>query len=227
MTEQNVFTKKHSDVVAKDRKAILEELNLPPSVIEFIRKNEKSIKLIMIVLLVVVVASEGYKKYTAVQIENSSALLYSALQPENSTQKVSLLKQLKDKYARTGSGEWASIELGHMAFKNGDFAKSVSMFEAVLDKMSSKNPAYPLVQYSLAQAYENLDDVDKAKETFMKLIQTAGFVGEGDLGLARIYEKHGDPEQALTYYQEYAELPGAQPGPTKDWVLAKIDQLKK
>jgi len=227
MAEQDVFNKKHADVVAKDQKAILEELSLPPAVIEFIRKNEKNLKLGIIIFLVVVVAVEGYKKYTSVQTEKSSTLLYTALQTADDTQKVNLLKKLTDKYGRTGSGIWANIELGHLAFKNGDFAKAAGIFEAILGKMPADNTAYPLVQYSLAQAYENLDNVEKAKGAFLKLAQIPGFAGKGDLGLARIYEKHGDPEQALTYYKEYAELPETQPGPTKDWVLAKIDQLKK
>jgi predicted negative regulator of RcsB-dependent stress response len=227
MAEQDVFNKKHADVVAKDERAILEELNLPPVVIEFLRKNMKNIKLGIIIFLVVVVAIEGYKKYTSVQTEKSSTLLYSALQSEDDTQKTTLLNQLKDKYSSTGSGIWANIELGHLAFKNGDFAKAASTFKAVLDKMSDDNPTYPLVQYSLAQAYENLDDVEKAKDAFLKLSQITGFVGKGDLGLARIYEKQDDPEQALTYYNEYVELPETQPGPTKDWVLAKIELLKK
>ena len=227
MAEHNVFNKKHSEAVASDKKAILEELNLPPAVIEFIRKYEKNIKITLITALVLIVAIEGYKEYNSVQIEKSSALLYSALHSKDASQKVKLLDQVKQKYSSTGNGMWANIELGHLAFKKGDFAKAASIYEAVLDKMSTKNPVRPLVQYSLAQAYENLDNVDKAKEAFLKLTQTTGFVGEGDLGLARIYEKHGDPEQALTYYQEYVKLPETQPGPTKELVLAKIAQLKK
>jgi len=227
MADHSVFTKKHSEAVAKDKKAILEELNLPPAVIEFIRKYEKNIKVALITALVVIVALEGYKKYTSVQIEKSSTLLYSALHAKDANQRIKLLNQVTKKYARTGNGIWANIELGHLAFKNGKFAKAASIYEAALDKMSAKNPIRPLVQYSLAQAYENLDNVEKAKEAFLKLTDTAGFIGEGDLGLARIYERHGDPAQALTYYQEYVKLPGTQPGPTKDLVLAKIAQLKK
>ncbi|NOX25346.1 MAG: tetratricopeptide repeat protein [Deltaproteobacteria bacterium] len=227
MAEQNVFTKKHADVVEKDKKAILEELSLPPAVIEFIRKNERIIKLALIVFVITVVAIQGYKKYTSVRTAKSSTLLYSALQTENGTQEVKLLKQLRDKYAGTGSGLWANIELGHLAFKNGNFAKAAVIFSAVIDKMAAKNTAYPLVQYSLAQSYENLGNIDKAKDAYLKLSQISGFAGMGDLGLARIYEKHGDPAQAVTYYKGYAELPETQPGPLKDWVLAKIDQLKK
>jgi predicted negative regulator of RcsB-dependent stress response len=227
MAEQNAFTKKHADMMAKDKKAFLEELSLPPAVIEFIRKNEKTIKLALIIFLITVVAFEGYKKYTSVRTAKSSSLLYTALQAENGGQKAKLLQELRDKYASTGSGVWANIELGHLAFKNGNFAKAAGIFSTVLDKMAAKNTAYPLVQYSLAQSYENLGKIDKAKDAYLKLSQISGFAGMGDLGLARIYEKHGDPAQAVTYYKGYAELPMTRPGPLKDWVLAKIDQLKK
>lgn len=227
MAEHDVFNKQHSEAMARDKKAILEELNLPTGVIEFLRKYEKQIIVAVIVALVLVVSFEGYKKYTAVQTEKSASLLYSALHAKDVNQKIKLLKEINQKYASTGNGAWANIELGHLAFKDGDFAKAAGIYEAVLARMSTDNPIRPLVQYSLAQAYENLDKVEKAKDAFLKLAQTAGFEGEGDLGLARIYEKHGDPAQALTYYQEYVKLPETPPGPTKDMVLAKIDQLKK
>ena len=45
MTEENsVFKKKHSEAMAQDKRAILEEMNLPPAVVDFIRKNSKNIK---------------------------------------------------------------------------------------------------------------------------------------------------------------------------------------
>ncbi|VAW38360.1 hypothetical protein MNBD_DELTA03-715 [hydrothermal vent metagenome] len=227
MAAEDVFHKKHEDVVAKDKKAILEELNLPPVVIEFFRKNETMIKVGLVILVVLVLGGEGYQKYTANQAEKSSAMLYSALQSTDMARESKILGKLSKKYSHTGSALWADIELGHVAFKKGDFSQAADFYSKALARISDTHPMYPLVLYSLAQAYENMDKVDKAKDAFLKLTDINGFIGEGDLGLARIYEKHGDPAQALTYYQEYIKLPETQPGAIKNWVMTRIAQLQK
>ena len=78
-TENNVFTKKHEDVMAQDKKAILEEMNLPPQVVNFIRKNSRTLKIAIAVFIIAVIAWEGFDAYSASQREKSSSLLFSAV----------------------------------------------------------------------------------------------------------------------------------------------------
>lgn len=227
MTEQSVFQKKHADALAQDKKAILEELNLPPAVIDFVRKNGQALKIAAIIFVVVFVGWEGYAKYQAVQRENSAALLYAAATTPDVDAKKSQFKELSEKYSGSGSGVWGTVELGHLAFEDKYFEDAIKHYKKALKELSASSPLRPLVQLNLAQSYENMGDVDQAKTAYQALVDITGFAGEGYLGLARLAEKAGDTGQALANYQEYVNLPGTQAGSTKDWVDHKISQLQQ
>nr|MBF0221152.1 tetratricopeptide repeat protein [Desulfobulbaceae bacterium] len=226
MAKSDVFNKKHEDTLAHDKRAILEEMNLPPALITFIRSNSKNIKIVIAVLFVGLLAWEGFAKYSSVQREKSSTMLYDAISADDTAVQAEQLKELADKYASSGSAVWAQVELGHLALKDGKYQEAAGFYASALDNLSSKNPLYPLVQFSLAQAYENLADTVKAKQIYKELIEIPGFASEGHLGLGRIAEEAGDFKQALTQYQGYVNLPDVGPGPTKDWVEGRISQLK-
>jgi len=226
-SQHSVFTKKHEEVIAQDQKAILEEMNLPPAVISFIRGHEKQIKIVLATAFLLVVAWEGFSWYQAQRLEKSSAMLYNALKAADSGRQAEHLQALINAYGGTGSAAWAKVELGHLAFKEGRFDEAAERYRAVLDDIGRDNPMYPLVQYILAQALENQGEYDGARDLFLQLAETKGFAGPGYLGLARVYEKQGDMEQAASYYQEYMNLPETQASATtREWVRAKISRLK-
>ena len=62
---QNVFSRKHAEAMAQDKRAILEELNLPPTAIEFVRANSRALLVALVVAVVAILGWEGYGKYTA------------------------------------------------------------------------------------------------------------------------------------------------------------------
>lgn len=221
MTEPTVFTKKHVDVRAQGKRAILEEMNLPPAVIDFLRTNAQTIQIAIAVLIIAILGKEGYVKYTDVQRSRSADMLYVAMQSDGD-QRVSQLKELSAKYGKKGSGSWGMVEQGHMAFKEGKFQEAVKLYESVIASLSSSNPLLPLVQYNLAQAYENLPDQAKAKTIYQTLLTSKGFAGEGNLGLARLAEAEGKTDEAKAKYQAYVDLPETKDGPTKEWVKSKL-----
>lgn len=225
MKQADVFLKKHEDTLAKDQKAILEEMNLPPAVIDFIRKNSLNLKILIALLVIGVIAWEGYGKYTSVQREKSSALLYDAMSVKDTSAESDKLKSLIDEFPKTASAVWAKVELGHLSLNAEKFQEAAEYYSEALDALSKKNPMYPLVQFSLAQAYENLAETSKAKEAYRHLVEIGGFASEGYLGLGRIAEREGDLKQAVSQYQEYLNLPETDDGPTKEWAKAKILQL--
>lgn len=224
MTEPTVFSKKHADAMAQDKHAILEEMNLPPAMVTFIRTNAKALQLTIVVIVIAILSWEGYGKYTSVQRDNSADMLYMAMKADGD-QRVNQLKTLSAKFGKRGSGLWGTIEQGHLAFKNGKFQEAATLYESVIPSLASNNPLLPLVQFNLAQAYENLPDQAKAKATYQALANTQGFAGEGNLGLARIAELEGNTDEARTQYQAYIDLPVNTDGPTKEWVKDKLHGL--
>ena len=226
MTEQSVFTKKHSETMEHDKKAILEEMNLPPAVIDFIRKNKRTLQIAIVVIILCVIGWEGYGKYKKTQLENSSAMLYEAVKTESIDERISQLNALSVQYAgKSGSGVWGSIELGHIAFDQMKYKEAIDHYSKALEDISTQNPIYPLLQYSLAQTYENFGDSGSAENIYQKLIDISGFAGEGYMGMARLAEKEGDSTKAVGYYQNFLNLADTQPGPAKDWADAKIAKL--
>jgi len=224
MTEPAVFSKKHAEAMAQDKRAILEEMNLPPAVVEFIRTNALVLQIAVAVIIAAMLGWEGYGKYVAVQRDRSADMLYSAMKADGD-QRGNQLKELSAKYDGKGSGLWGIVEQGHLAFKDGKFQEASTLYESVIGKISSSSPLLPLVRYNLAQAYENLPDQAKAKAVYQTLAETPGFAGEADLGLARIAELEGKPDEAKAKYQAYVDLPESKDGPTKEWVKNKLQAL--
>lgn len=224
MTEPTVFSKKHSEAMAHDKRAILEEMNLPPALVDFIRTNTLALQIAIAVIIIAILGWEGYGKYTAVQRDRSADLLYVAMKADGE-QRVNQLKELATKYGKKGSGPWGTIEQGHASFKEGKFQEAAALYESVIGSISTSNPLYPLVEFNLAQAYENLPDQAKAKAAYKILAETSGFAGEGNLGLARIAEIEGKTDEAKTNYQAYVDLPESIDGPTKEWAKNKLQIL--
>ena len=224
MNNPTVFSKKHTEAMAQDKRAILEEMNLPPVFVEFVRTNMTVIQIAIAGLIISILAWEGYGKYTAVQRDRSADMLYAAMQADGDG-RVGQLKEVAAKYGTRGSGLWGIIEQGHLAFKEGKFQEAATLYESVIGRVPAGSPLLPLVQFNLAQTYENLPDQAKAKVTYQKLVETQGFAGEGNLGLARIAELEGNLDEARTNYQAYVDRPEAKDGPTKEWVKNKLQTL--
>jgi predicted negative regulator of RcsB-dependent stress response len=224
--EQSPFTKKHEEAVAQDERAILEEMNLPPFVIDFLRKNSKNIKIFIALLVVGIIAWEGFGEYSKKQREKASSLLYSAVKTEDSLEKSDLLVKLEDDFSGSKSALWAKLELGHLAFKNDNFQDAIVKYNEVLSKLSSSDSLYPLVQFSIAQAYDSMNDNDQADSAYRTLLDYTGFAAEGYLGLGRLNEKKGDNSKALEMYKSYISLPDIESGPTYELVQYKIANLK-
>lgn len=224
MTEHTVFSKKHAETMAQDKRAILEELNLPPEIIKFLRNNSRIIQIVLAVAVIAIIGWEGYGKYTTTQRNRSADMLYEAMKVDGD-QRITQLKALSAKYGASGSGLWGTIEQGHVAFKESKFQEAASFYESALSSIPAENPLFPLAQYNLAQAYENLQDQAKAKAAYQKLAETKGFAGESMLGLARIAEIEGKLDEARTQYQAYIDLPETKAGPTKEWAQDKVHTL--
>jgi predicted negative regulator of RcsB-dependent stress response len=222
----SAFTKKHEEVMAADKKAILEELNLPPAVITFLRKHAKTIKIVLVVIAVAVIVWEGYGEYNLRQQEKSSSLLFTAVNAKNEGEQKELLQNLIQKFSSSKSAAWANIELGHIAFQEKNYREAINKYQEVIQNLSTDSSLYPLVQFSLAQASDSIGDTDKSESAYQALLQYNGFAAQGYLGLGRLYEKKGDVKKALEMYESYINLPDLEDSVAKEMVENKISTLK-
>lgn len=225
MSEHNTIDPKNIVREVTDRRhGILEELNLPPKVIKFIKENAKNIQIALVAVVVVILASSSYDYYKDKQRDKSAALLASALAQTTVEQKKTALAGLVDDYSSTGAALIARIELAHIEYAAGNYKEAIAKYEDALGGTSSSNPMLPLVQMSLAQAYENAQDLDNGLKYYQLVAKVAGFEVEGYMAIGRIYQNKGQLEEAKKAFQQAIDQEGINPN-TKMWLEEKLAKL--
>ncbi|MFD0792711.1 tetratricopeptide repeat protein [Mucilaginibacter litoreus] len=108
----------------------------------------------------------------------------------------------------------ASINLGDIYNKQGQFSKALKLYEKALNILK-RNPSTDYEMYTLfglANCYTSLKDYAKAEHYFNKTLGYAGkLMPKNDLKEvyvlgAEIFENNGRPAMALGYYKKYAAL---------------------
>ena len=226
MSEHNTIDPKNIVREATDpKRGILEELNLPPKVIKFIRENSKNIQIAIVCIVVVILASSSYDYYKDKQRDKSASLLANAMQQATVEQKKAALAGVVDDHYSTGAALIARIELGHLAYAASNYKEAISIYKDAIDDMSSNNPMLPLVQLNLAQAYENAQDMDNALSFYQLVAKTAGFEVEGHMAIGRIHESKGQIEEAKKAFQQAIGQEGINSN-TKIWLEEKLVKLE-
>ncbi len=203
MKEQNTFDLKNiSEQAYSEPSGVLDQLNLPEGVVRFIRDNEKTLKIVAVIIVVTVVAGSLYKSYREKRLESAASDLSVALQAEGNS-KISALEKVAADYSGTPSALWAQVELGHEAMKSGEYTKAAARYTAVRKKVREKNPQFALLTYGIGQANEAAADYAAASVAYGELKDIAGYEDEGYRGLARVLEAQGDRKKALSVYEEY------------------------
>ena len=202
MSTQSLFSRKNIESQLPDTKrGLLEELNLPPEMIAFIRKNARSLQIGLICVLVLLMAWIFFDYYTDSQEKKGASLLASALQIESSEQRLTELGNVIKDYGRTDAARWAKLELAHADYKEGNFEAAAAKYKEILDDLSPDNPLSPLTRLSLAQSYEQTAQYDLAIAQYNTLKKSPGFTNQAYLALGRIYMAQEDPVQARKSYE--------------------------
>ncbi len=225
MAQEDIFIKRHVEPGTDIKRELLEQLNLPPKMIAFLRTNSTRIQIGLAVGACLSLAWSGFGQYREAQREKSTAQIYNAMQAKEASERVSLLQEVVKQYPRADAGLWSKVELAHAALKAGNTAEAISGYRQVMDKLKADHPLLPLLTYSLAQGYEQGNDLDNAQKEYQKLTTLAGFAGEGYLGLGRIHELNKEPGKAKEMYEKYLALPETVDSATKKWITAKISKL--
>jgi len=228
MASESAFNKRLTEETNMDKvEGLLEHLNLPPKVIDFIRKNMRIIQVTIAVICVVVVSLSLYNSYRKGLVEKAASALSSAMLISGEERGASLV-QVVEEYGNTSSGQWAEIELAHLDMKNGEYAAAADKYTAILSKLSDEAPLKPLLLFAAGQAQESGKNYGPAIDQYNLLKEIKGYEHIGYVGLGRIEEMQGNFEKANTYYNNYLLNIGDDPSAAqaRSEIESRIARLK-
>jgi predicted negative regulator of RcsB-dependent stress response len=203
MSAQSLFSKKNIDSQQPDtRTGIMEELNLPPGVIAFVRNNARNLQIGLICVVVLVLAWTFYDYYTERQENKGASLLASAMQIEATEERVQVLGDVINNYSGTDAALWGKLELAHLDYQEGEFDAAVVNYEEIIAKLPADSSLVPLARINLAQSYEETGQHDQAIAQYNLLKKSTGFKEEAYFALGRIYKAKNDLSQARKEYEE-------------------------
>lgn len=203
MSEQSAFNQNQvAENAYTETSGVLEQLNLPPGFIRFVRKNKRVLQISGTIIVVTVVTGSLYNSYRVNRLETGASSLAISMDATGE-EKVKALEHVVIDSSGTPSALWASTELGHLAMKDGDYKKAGEYYTGVREKISQSNPMYGLMTFAIAQADEAEKDYQSASATYAALKGIEGYKDEGYLGMARVLEAQGEKEKALAVYEEY------------------------
>ena len=112
-------------------------------------------------------------------------------------------------YPDTSAGEYAALLGAESLFTEGKYPEAHQEFSKFIDE----HPASTLLaqaKMGLAASLEGEGKIPEATQKYQEIIlaysSEANIASPVKLTLARLYEKQGKPEQALTYYSELARI---------------------
>ncbi len=210
MADKSAFDRQHVEQTALvETSGLLEQLNLPPGAIAFIRKNQRAIWIAVaaVVILVTGVALNGsWREY---RLEKAASALDAALMADTD-KRLAALEEVVDKYGSTPSGTWARIEIAHLVTDRGEVDRAIGELMAVNRKVRNSNPLKPLLLYNLGALYEKQGQLEQALASYQPLGDFKGFEVESYRALGRIYELQGNTAGAREMYEKFLEARSGQ-----------------
>ncbi len=206
--QHSAFSKKHIEEVTAAKRTLLEELNLPPAVIKFIRENSTAIQAVLISIFLGICGWSYYDYYTTKKMNDAAALYSRAQQEPTAAGRRQFMEKVVADYASTGAALWSRIALAHEKSSEDRLAD----LERIANDVKRDNPVYPLLQYDLARSYEMKNELDRALAVYKTLAEIPGFAAVSYLAMGRIYELKDDGAQAVAMYEKarvQPELPAA------------------
>jgi len=232
MADQSAFDRNHIETTAvSETSGILDQLNLPPALHSFLRKNQRTIWIIVSIIVIAVVTVALYDSYRKYQTNQAISALDTAKLAEND-KRVELLQQVAEKYSSTPSGLWARIELAKTAAEKEDLATAIAELDKVNTNISGKNPMKPLVLYRLAGLHEEKGDLEAAIALYQELVNFSGFAADAHYAMGRVYVAMDEKPEAVAQYNQYLSLTeeaaggNGQQDPIRSQVEYTIKQLQ-
>lgn len=228
MADNKAFEKIHEDIREKeDLGGILEQFNLPPSVIEFVRKKQKMIFGIIAVVVVLLIAWAVLNSHANHKAASSTSALSQALKSKDE-QYVAELNKVASQFSGTDAAKWAKIETAQYYMSKGKFQEAFAEYKALDKNVSKKSPLYPLYAYGIAQAQESMDKKEEALKDYQILQNIKGFERIGYFGTSRIFEEEKKYDEAAKELEKYMGIIVGDTGSSqeKSYIQARISQLE-
>lgn len=207
MAKEDIFEKEWVDERDKNNlEGLLEQLNLPPAAVKFVRENKRLVQAVLAGLVIAVVAWALYSSYRDNQIQKSTEALFAA-QELSGQEMLDKLAEVDQQFGGTDAALWARIAIAQELMKSAQMSEAQQKLKEIRDDLKSSSLLWPLVTVGLAQAAEAEGDYQVAEAEYSALMEVEGYKDIGFLGSARIFELQGNREQALELYEKYlAEL---------------------
>lgn len=203
MANQSAFDPKHiKETAMAETSGLLDELNLPPAFIAFLRKNQRTLWIITAVVAIVVTAVSLYGSYRTYRENKATSALDLALQADPG-QRADLLKNVARDFTSTPTEYWARIELALIYSKDGKPADAILELQKVNQEVDAENPLKPLVLNKLAGLYEETKNFEAALAHYQELTAFSGFEADAHYALGRVYAALHKNAEAVTAYQQY------------------------
>ncbi len=228
MASESAFNKRLTAETTLDKvEGLLEHLNLPPKAISFIRGNLRVIQISIAVIIAATIFTALYGSYRERQREEASSALAKAMLLNKDGQAEALGK-VAEQYSSTSSALWAKIGLAHLDMQNGAFLEAGDKYRKILSEISTADPLYPLVLFSLAQACEAGNKFADAAKEYDVLKGIKGFEHIAYSGMGRLEEVQGNIEKAIAIYNNFLLSIGDDPSlaQAKEQINEKIARLK-
>jgi len=231
MTKQSAFDQNHIETSAVSQpEGLLDQLNLPPTVVSFMRANRRMLWIVVSLVVVTVVTVALYDSYRGYQRDQAVSALDAANQAAGD-KRVELLDKVVEKYGTTPSGLWARIALSQEDTRKKDFSAAITKLEEVKSQLSEKNPLKPLVLFRLAGLKEQQGKGDAAIALYQELLPFATYAAEAHYAMGRVYVEQGKKPEAVAQYRQYLTLTEKRAGsgaadPVRQRVEYMIKQLQ-
>ncbi|MCI5224809.1 MAG: hypothetical protein D3924_19615, partial [Candidatus Electrothrix sp. AR4] len=165
--QQSTFDLKdmRDDVAMKEHNGVLDQLDLPPALIEFLQKNQRKIWTVAIIIAVIVTVVALYGSYRDYTVNNATKAYDSALLLDGEQRKIALEK-VADDYSSTPSATWSRIELAHIEQADEKPKAAIDRLEALNSELTDKDLLKPMVLTNLGGLYEQNKQLDKAVSAY-------------------------------------------------------------
>ena len=212
---------------------ILDQLDLPPGVIEFLQKNQRKIWTVVTIVAVVIIVAALYDSYRTYSL-NKAAKAYDAALLLEGEQRATALNKVTEDFGSAPSGAWSQIQLAHLEQEDGKYKEAIDRLEILKNELGEEELLKPLVLANLGALYEQAKQLDKAVAAYDSLQTKKGFEALALSSLGRLYESMEKEEQAVAMYQRYMSLtekkqgdagPAPQNSLARDMVQANLNRL--